>query len=124
MDIWYFKHVHANRISYWCVKGDGMFVNVTVTTRSISQQISRFDDDETEEDRKLWIEKMVDVGEEIEAEEWIIVQDWYARNGARMFNNEISYEELRKFINERNVKRKKTEDNVNMDGQFGMGIDW
>ena len=116
----FLKHVHGSRISYWCIQDNGVFVNVTITTRSITQQIGRIDNENDDYDRRVWIQRLKDVGQVVEKVEFDQVQDWYAKNGSRMFHGEIEIEELRRFINERNLYFKVDRRTINQEGQYGL----
>lgn len=99
----YIKNVKHNEVSVIAISYEGYFCRVTVLPNSINQLVGRFGEKKTEEYRNIFVNRLIKVGNKIEASEFEEIQNFYAQNGSKLFFGELDMKELNKIINKHSI---------------------
>lgn len=118
MNYYYIKNVKPNEVSVKAISYEGYYCMVTVTPNSINQLVGRFGADKDDEYRNIFVNRMLQVWSKIDAEEFEVVQNFYAKNGSKMFFGDLNKKELNKIINEHSILKEVKDQNL--DSEFGQ----
>lgn len=103
----FIKHTTPTKLSFTGIHTTGIFITITITSYYINQHVGVFDIDKDDEEKNLYINRMVNIGVSVTKEQFEEVSNFYNDYIPRFMDGTFNRDEIRKFINERNYAEKK-----------------
>lgn len=117
----FIKHTSPTKISYTGIHTTGIFITITITSYYINKNVGVFDIEKDENDKQVYINRLVDIGVSTTKEQWDEVHKYFEELQHNFMDGSFKRDEIRKFINERNyVKEESKSDWYDDQGRYYM----
>lgn len=118
----FIKHVRYNELSYLAIHICGIFTRITIRSTHMSQMYGVFEIEKNELEKECYIQRMVDVGEEVKEEEYKEIEKFYIEKIENFMGGNIPTKEINELIKKYNKYNKIPDIDVDINGNYEINF--